>query len=190
MASPDRLPPPGAGAAAGAGPGVASLTHLDASGAARQVDVSDKAPSTREAVAEAVIRLPPRAWEALRAARLEKGDAIATARLAGIAAAKFTPFLIPLCHAIPLGGVAVEASCDDAASEVTFVATARTFGPTGVEMEAMTAAAVAGLTLYDMVKGVDKGAEVRGVRLLHKSGGKSGSWDAPPRDVPAPAGEE
>ncbi len=150
------------------------LTHLDASGAARMVDVGSKDVTVRTAVAEAVVTLSPHVQEALFSGSLPKGDAVAVVRIAAIMAAKRTPELVPLCHPIGLDSVevAVERIPDGARIEVTTSVAART----GVEMEAMTAAAVGAVALYDMVKGLDRSAEIAGVRLLSKTGGKSGEW--------------
>ena len=150
------------------------LTHVDAAGAARMVDVSGKQPSAREAVATAVFRTTAAVIDLLRRDGLPKGDALAVARIAGIMAAKRTPDLVPLCHPIALHGVTVDIEVADDAVEIT--ATARTADRTGVEMEALTSVAVAGLTLIDMVKAVDPRAAITDVRLLAKSGGKSGAW--------------
>jgi len=150
------------------------LTHVDATGAARMVDVSDKAPSAREAVATAVFRTTPAVIELLRTSGLAKGDALATARIAGIMAAKRTPDLIPLCHPIALSSVAVDLALRDDAVLIT--ATARTTDRTGVEMEALTAAAVCGLTLHDMVKAVDPAAVLTQLQVERKAGGKTGEW--------------
>lgn len=154
------------------------LTHADRAGRARMVDVSGKAVTERRAVAEARLILPARAFEALAANRLAKGDALATARLAGIMAAKRTGELIPLCHPLPLDHVDVRIDLEPASFGVRIVAEAAVSARTGVEMEAMTAAAIAALTIYDMCKGLDKGIVIETVRLLEKSGGKSGSWRA------------
>lgn len=150
------------------------LTHVDESGSARMVDVGDKAETRREATAECFVRMAPDTVSALRNATLAKGDALGVARVAGILAAKRTHELIPLCHPLPITSVAVEFEVGDAG--VRIEATARVTGKTGVEMEALTAAAVAGLTLIDMVKGVERGVFLESVRLLSKSGGKSGEW--------------
>lgn len=150
------------------------LTHVDESGSARMVDVGDKAETRREATAECFVRMAPDTVSALRNATLAKGDALGVARVAGILAAKRTHELIPLCHPLPITSVAVEFEVGDAG--VRIEATARVTGKTGVEMEALTAAAVAGLTLIDMVKGVEKGVFLESIRLLSKSGGKSGEW--------------
>ena len=150
------------------------LSHVDAGGAARMVDVTDKEPSARTAVATGTVRTTPEVVALLRRDGLPKGDALATARIAGIMGAKRTPDLVPLCHPIALSGVTVELECGDA--EVAIRATVRTTDRTGVEMEALTAVAVAGLTMIDMVKAVDPRASITDVRLLAKSGGKSGDW--------------
>jgi len=150
------------------------LTHVDEAGAARMVDVGGKAETRRTAVAECFVRMAPDTVKAIREATLAKGDALAVARVAGILAAKRTPELIPLCHPLPITSVAVEFEVGEAGVRVE--ATARVTGQTGVEMEALTAAAVAGLTLIDMVKGVEKGVSLESVRLLSKTGGRSGEW--------------
>ncbi len=150
------------------------LTHIDARGAARMVDVGHKAETRREASAECFVPMAPDTIQALRAAALAKGDALGMARVAGILAAKRTHELIPLCHPLPITSVAIEFEVGDTGVRVR--TTARVTGRTGVEMEALTAAAVAGLTLIDMVKGVDRGAYLERVRLLSKSGGRSGVW--------------
>jgi cyclic pyranopterin phosphate synthase len=155
------------------------LTHLDASGRARMVDVADKPATERRAVARALVRVAPATAQAVLDGDAPKGDVIAVARIAGIQAAKRTAELIPLCHPLALTFVGVEASVDPAAGEIELVAEARTTGPTGVEMEAMTAASVAALTVYDMVKGLERGAEIASVVLLEKSGGRSGVWRRP-----------
>ena len=155
------------------------LSHLDEHGAARMVDVSDKPETVREAKAEAFIVLSPEAYNAALSPDAPKGDVLATARLAGIMAAKRTSELIPLCHPIPLSSATVEFEPVDARSALRIVATMRTSAQTGVEMEALTAAAVAALTVYDMVKAIDRAAAIECIRLLAKSGGKSGSYAAP-----------
>ena len=154
-----------------------TLTHVDASGEARMVDVSDKAISTREAVATGVLRTTTEVADLLRQGRLPKGDALATARIAGIMAAKRTPDLVPLCHPIAISGVTVDLEVDEA--EVRIAARVRTADRTGVEMEALTAVAVAGLTLHDMVKAVDPAAVLDAVRVERKEGGKTGTWTRP-----------
>ncbi len=152
----------------------AELTHLDREGKARMVDVTEKSATSRRAVAESHIRLTKKTLNLLREGNLPKGNAVETARLAGVMAAKKTPDLIPLCHPLLLTHVDVEAK--EEKDGVRFVAAVRCSGSTGVEMEAMTAASVAALTLYDMVKAVEKGATIGSVRLLEKSGGKSGHY--------------
>ncbi|HUJ34160.1 MAG TPA: cyclic pyranopterin monophosphate synthase MoaC [Solirubrobacteraceae bacterium] len=155
---------------------MSDLTHLDSSGRARMVDVGGKAVSERRAVARAVVRVSPETARKVAAGDAPKGDVLGVARIAGIQAAKRTADLIPLCHPLPLAFAGVEASVDRQAGEITLVAEARTTGQTGVEMEAMTAASVAALTVYDMVKGLERGAEIAEVVLLEKSGGRSGHW--------------
>jgi cyclic pyranopterin phosphate synthase len=155
---------------------MAKLTHLDAKGTARMVDVSRKAPTAREAEAEAVIVMSPAAFKAVMSGSAKKGDVLATARIAGIMAAKKTPGLIPLCHPIALSKATVTFEPDAKHDAVRIRATARTTGPTGVEMEALTAVSIAALTIYDMIKAVDRGATIERVRLLSKSGGKSGRY--------------
>ncbi|WP_033400538.1 cyclic pyranopterin monophosphate synthase MoaC [Actinokineospora enzanensis] len=150
------------------------LSHVDAGGAARMVDVSGKPVTAREAVASGVLRTTAEVIALLRRDGLPKGDALATARIAGIMGAKRTPDLIPLCHPLPIAGVRVELELGEA--EVRVTATVRTTGQTGVEMEALTAVAVAGLTLHDMIKAVDPAAVLDAVRLDRKDGGKSGHW--------------
>ena len=152
------------------------LTHLDETGAARMVDVAGKPVTAREAVATGRITMSAEAAAAIRAGSVKKGDVLATARIAGIMAAKKTAELIPLCHPLPLTRVAVDLSPDEAG--VTVTATAATEGRTGVEMEALTAASVALLTLYDMAKALDKAMVIGDIRLLSKTGGKSGDWIA------------
>ncbi len=158
---------------------MSELTHLDESGRARMVDVGDKPVSERRAVARAVVRVSPRTAQAVLAGDAPKGDVLAVARIAGIQAAKRTAELIPLCHPLALTFVGVEGSIDPDPGRITLVAEVRTTGQTGVEMEAMTAASVAALTVYDMVKGLERGAEVAEVLLLEKSGGRSGLWTRP-----------
>ena len=150
------------------------LTHLDEHGAAHMVDVSDKDETRREATAQAVLRSRPDVVERLIAGDLPKGEALAVARIAAIQAAKQTSNLIPLCHPLPLSAVSVE--FEPAGDAVRIVVTVRTTGRTGVEMEALTAATVGALTLYDMVKGVDRAARITDAEVLAKSGGKSGDW--------------
>ncbi|MDQ2878659.1 MAG: cyclic pyranopterin monophosphate synthase MoaC [Pseudomonadota bacterium] len=156
---------------------MSDLTHLDDTGAARMVDVSGKPVTAREAVASGRIDMSPAAVAAIRGGAAAKGDVLAAARIAGIMAAKKTADLIPLCHPLPLTRVAVDLSLD--ARGVIATATAATDARTGVEMEAMTAVTVALLTIYDMAKAVDKAMVISGVRLIRKTGGKSGDWHAP-----------
>ena len=153
------------------------LSHVDRTGAARMVDVSGKEPSARTAVATGVLRTTAAVVDLLRRDGLPKGDALATARIAGIMGAKRTPDLVPLCHPIALSGVTVDLELDTA--QVRIRATVRTTDRTGVEMEALTAVAVAGLTLHDMVKAVDPAAVLDAVRVERKEGGKTGTWIRP-----------
>jgi cyclic pyranopterin phosphate synthase len=153
---------------------VVELTHIDSSGAARMVDVSGKDVTVREAVASGRFDTTPEVIALLRADGLPKGDALAVARIAGIAAAKRTPDLIPLCHPVALHGVTVDLEVGQSGIEI--VATVRTADRTGVEMEALTCVATAGLALYDMVKAVDRSAVLSEIRLLRKSGGRRGEW--------------
>ena len=153
------------------------LTHLDAAGAAHMVDVGAKRSTAREAVATGRITMTAAALAAIRDGAAAKGDVIAVARIAGIMAAKRTSDLIPLCHPLPLSRVAVDLAIDD--TGVVATATAATDGKTGVEMEALTAVSVALLTIYDMAKAIDKAMVIGEVRLLAKTGGKSGDWTAP-----------
>ena len=152
------------------------LTHLDATGAAHMVDVGGKAVTQRRAVATGRITMSPQAAAAIRAGSVKKGDVLAVARIAGIMAAKRTADLIPLCHPLPLTSVNIDLTLDD--SGVTATATAATDAKTGVEMEALTAATIALLTVYDMAKALDKTMTIGDVRLLSKTGGKSGDWTA------------
>ncbi|MBB0969941.1 bifunctional molybdenum cofactor biosynthesis protein MoaC/MoaB, partial [Dietzia aerolata] len=152
------------------------LTHLDAEGRVRMVDVGDKAVTTRTATAEGIFRTRPDVVTMVAGDALGKADVLATARLAGIGAAKKTSELIPLCHQIPLNSVKVHFDLDADAGAIHVSATAKTTGKTGVEMEALTAVSVAGLTLHDMVKAVDPLATMDGVRLAAKTGGKRGNW--------------
>ena len=153
------------------------LTHVDASGNARMVDVSQKRVTIREATASGRLRTTSEVIELLRQNGLPKGDALAVARVAGIAGAKRTPDLVPLCHPVALHAVTVELAVRDDSVEIT--ATTRTADRTGVEMEAITAVVAAALTLYDMVKAVDRAAQLTDIRLVHKSGGRSGEWNRP-----------
>jgi cyclic pyranopterin phosphate synthase len=156
---------------------MSKLTHLDESGAAHMVDVSAKADTVREAVAEGRINMSAEALSAIRDGTAKKGDVLATARIAGIMAAKKTSDLIPLCHPLALTSVTVDFDFEDNGIRAT--STARLTGKTGVEMEAITATSIALLTIYDMAKAVDKAMVISGVRLLSKTGGKSGDWQAP-----------
>ena len=152
------------------------LSHLDEHGQARMVDVGSKPQTERRAVARAIVRVSPDTASVIEAGDAPKGDVLGTARIAGIQAAKRTAELIPLCHPLALTFVGVEGAIDLAQGAITLTAEARTTGPTGVEMEALTAAAVAALTVYDMVKGVERGAVIEEVALLEKAGGRSGEW--------------
>jgi cyclic pyranopterin phosphate synthase len=156
---------------------VSDLTHLDETGRARMVDVGDKPSTDRRAVARAVVRVTPETAALVAAGNAPKGDVLSVARIAGIQGGKRTSELIPLCHPLALSFLGVEASIDVDAGEITILAEARTTGPTGVEMEALTAASVAALTVYDMVKGVQRGAEIVSIALESKSGGRSGDWN-------------
>jgi cyclic pyranopterin phosphate synthase len=153
------------------------LTHVDEAGAARMVDVSAKAVSVRRAVAAGRVDTTPQVIALLRGDGVPKGDALGVARLAGIMGAKKTPEIVPLCHPIGLHGVTVDLEITDTAVEIT--ATTRTADRTGVEMEALTAVATAGLALIDMIKAVDPAASIENVRVLRKEGGKSGDWVRP-----------
>lgn len=153
-----------------------TLTHFDADGQAHMVDVGEKSETRRVAVAAGRIRMQPATFEMVRSGSAKKGDVLGIARIAAIQAAKRTSELIPLCHPIPLTRVAVEFELDEAASTLACTVTAETVGRTGVEMEALTAASVALLTIYDMCKAADRGMVIDAVRLLEKKGGKSGHW--------------
>ena len=152
------------------------LTHLDESGHARMVDVTGKAPTVRSATARGLVSCSPEVVAALRGGAVPKGDVLAVARIAGIAAAKRTPDLLPLAHVIGVHGVTVDLEITDAGVGIT--ATVRTADRTGVEMEALTAVAVAALAVVDMVKSLDRATSIRDVRLVAKSGGRSGDWSA------------
>ena len=162
---------------------MSELSHVDSAGAARMVDVSAKDASARVAVATGVLRTTAEVVGLLRRDGLPKGDALATARIAGIMGAKRTPDLVPLCHPIAITGVKLDLQLADEAVHIT--ATVKTTDRTGVEMEALTAVAVAGLTLHDMVKAVDPAAVLDAVQVERKTGGKTGTWSRPPAD-PAP----
>ena len=157
---------------------MAKLTHLGASGEANMVDVGAKAETVRTAVAEGSVTMKPATLAAILAGDAKKGDVIGTARIAGIMAAKKTHELIPLCHPLGLEKVSVDISPDEALPGLRVVATARVTGKTGVEMEALTAASVACLTIYDMAKAIDKAMVLTGIRLIEKTGGKSGDYRA------------
>jgi cyclic pyranopterin phosphate synthase len=152
------------------------LTHVDETGRARMVDVSGKNPSARVAIATGAIRMAATTLDAIRTNSLKKGDVLSVARVAGIMAAKKTSELIPLCHPIALTDIGVEFTLDDSLPGVRVQSLARTMERTGVEMEALTAAAVALLTIYDMAKALDRGMTITSVALLEKSGGASGDW--------------
>jgi cyclic pyranopterin phosphate synthase len=155
---------------------VPDLPHLDEQGRARMVDVGAKPATDRCAVARASVRVSPETAQRVQHGNAPKGDVIATARIAGIQAGKRTSELIPLCHPLSLSYLAVDGAIDTEAGTITLTAEARTTGPTGVEMEALTAVSVAALTVYDMVKGIERGATISEVVLLEKSGGRSGHW--------------
>ncbi len=163
------------------------LTHLDEKGAARMVDVSEKSVTEREATAQAVITMSAEAFAAVTSGTAKKGDVLAAARIAGIMAAKKTSELIPLCHPIALTKANVDFEPDAERNAIRILASAKTSGQTGVEMEALTAASIAALTIYDMIKAVDKAAAIEGVKLLAKSGGKSGDFAAEPAKAEKPA---
>lgn len=158
---------------------MSELSHLDAQGAAQMVDVSTKPDSVREAVAEGFVDMIPQVIAAIRAGDIKKGDVLGTARIAAIMAAKRTSDLIPLCHPLPIAAVSVDFAY--VASGIRVETRVRTTGKTGVEMEALTAASIALLTIYDMAKALDKAMAIGPVRLLAKSGGKSGDWVVEPR---------
>tara|TARA_B110000261_G_C12942682_1_gene301103 strand:- start:307 stop:789 length:483 start_codon:yes stop_codon:yes gene_type:complete len=155
---------------------MSKLTHLDEAGHARMVDVSDKAETSRMARATATVQLTQNTMDLLIEGNLKKGDALGVARVAGIMGAKKTSELIPLCHPLPITKVTIDLDPDQASNQVLIAATVKTKGQTGVEMEALTAAATAALTLYDMLKAVDKGIVITAIQLDEKQGGKSGLW--------------
>ena len=154
------------------------LTHIGADGAARMVDVSDKAATDRVAIAEGRVRMAAPTLTTILSGDAKKGDVIGAARIAGIMAAKKTSDLIPLCHPVALTKVLVDITPDQALPGLAVRAEARCFGQTGVEMEALTAVSVACLTIYDMAKAIDRGMSIEGIRLIEKRGGKSGEWRA------------
>jgi len=155
------------------------LTHLDDSGQAAMVDVSDKPDTERSATATGSVHMQPETLRLIREGNLKKGDVLAVARIAGIMGAKRTSELIPLCHPIPLTKISVELTIDEDASAIHITATARTTGKTGVEMEALTAVSIAALTIYDMAKAADRGMQIGNIRLLEKRGGVHGDYVAP-----------
>lgn len=154
------------------------LTHIDADGNATMVDVSDKDITGRVAIAEGRIKMEKETLELIKSGEIAKGDVLSVARLAGIMAAKRTADLIPLCHPLALNKVSVEFEIDDADTAIKIIGTAKVSGRTGVEMEALTAVSVTALTIYDMAKAVDRSMMISDIRLVHKSGGKSGTYDA------------
>lgn len=154
------------------------LTHMDEQGRPRMVDVTEKAETRRTASAEGWIRMDPEAFDAIRSRQTAKGDVLQVARIAAITGGKRTSDLIPLCHALPGVSLTVEVTSDPDLPGVRIEAEAKVSGQTGVEMEALTAVSIGLLTVYDMVKALDRGMEIGGVRLLSKTGGKSGSWSA------------
>ena len=156
----------------------AKLTHIGASGEAHMVDVGEKAETTRVAVAEGFVKMKPETLDLIREGNAKKGDVIGTARLAGIMAAKQTSNLIPLCHPLLLTKILVDITEDDTLPGLRVQATVKLSGKTGVEMEALTAVSIACLTIYDMAKAADKGMEIGSIRLLEKTGGKSGHYKA------------
>lgn len=156
-----------------------ALTHFDADGRPRMVDVSDKPATARTATASGFVRMNPEALSLARSGRAKKGDACAVAELAGVIGAKKTSDLIPLCHPLALSGVKLETEIDEAESGVRITARVKTSGPTGVEMEALTAVSLACLTLYDMLKAVDRSMSIEKIMLTEKSGGKSGDFSQP-----------
>jgi cyclic pyranopterin monophosphate synthase len=162
------------------GDSATQLTHLDEAGRARMVDVGEKPSTERRAAARAVVKISPATAQAVLAGDAPKGDVLGVARIAGIQAAKRTSELIPLCHPLALSFVGVEATVDETSGHIALTAEVRTTGPTGVEMEALTAASVAALTIYDMIKGIERGAEITEIVLLEKSGGRSGQWRRQP----------
>jgi len=159
---------------------VSDLTHFDADGRAVMVDVSDKAETDRIAVARGSVTMAPETLERIRQGTITKGDVLSIARLAGIMGAKRTPDLIPLCHPLSLSSVKLELTLVPERNAVEIEATCKLKGRTGVEMEALTAVSVAALTIYDMVKAIDRAMVIGEIRLVHKSGGKSGTWEAAP----------
>lgn len=151
------------------------LTHIDASGRPRMVDVTEKPDTHREAVAKGIVRMQASTFELLKKGKMTKGDVLAVAQLAGIMAAKQTPSLIPLCHPVLIGNTKIEFSLDEKNSTIEITTTVESVGKTGVEMEALTATAATALTIYDMCKAVERGIRIENIRLIRKSGGKSGT---------------
>lgn len=154
------------------------LTHIDAEGKANMVDVSEKAETERSAVAACLVIMKPETLQLIKEGGAKKGDVLSVARLAGIMAAKRTADLIPLCHPLALSKVSIELNCLDDKPAIEVIASAKLIGRTGVEMEALTAASIAALTIYDMVKAVDRGLTITDLRLVKKTGGKSGTYEA------------
>jgi cyclic pyranopterin phosphate synthase len=169
---------------------MARLTHIDRGGAARMVDVSEKAATERVAVAAGFVRMSAATLDLVLSGEAKKGDVLGAARIAGIMAAKKTPDLIPLCHRLAITKAEIDIAADRAAGGLAVRATVKVTGQTGVEMEALTAAAVACLTIYDMVKAVERGVAIENIRLVEKRGGKSGHYRAPPPYPPPQAGED
>ncbi|HEY81770.1 MAG TPA: cyclic pyranopterin monophosphate synthase MoaC [Dehalococcoidia bacterium] len=151
------------------------LTHIDESGRPRMVDITAKPDTHREAVAKGLVRMQPATLEIIKKSQMAKGDVLSVAQLAGIMAAKQTPNLIPLCHPILIGDIKIEFNTNDKESSIEITTTVESVGKTGVEMEALTATTVAALTIYDMCKAVDRGMRIENIRLVRKSGGKSGT---------------
>ncbi len=151
------------------------LTHMDESGRPKMVDITEKPDTHRQAVARGLVRMQPDTLELIKKGRMAKGDVLSVAQLAGIMAAKQTPDLIPLCHPLLIGDVGIEFNIDEKESTVEITTSVESTGKTGVEMEALTATAVAALTIYDMCKAVDRGMRIENIRLVRKSGGKSGT---------------
>jgi cyclic pyranopterin monophosphate synthase len=158
------------------------LTHMDEAGRARMVDVGDKEETARVGVAEAVVRMRPETLELVKAGRIKKGDVLAVAQVAGVMGAKKTPDLIPMCHPLQITAVDFDFRIDERESTITVQAAVKTFGRTGVEMEALTGVAAAALTIYDMCKAVDKGMVIEDISLVAKSGGRSGRYERPAKD--------
>ena len=150
------------------------LTHIDAQGRPRMVDVSQKPDTQREAIAKGVVRMRASTFDLIKKGEIAKGDVLAVAQLAGIMAAKQTSHIIPLCHPVLIGDIKIEFGLDEKNSAVEITAAVKSIGKTGVEMEALTATAIAALTIYDMCKAVDRGIKIENIRLIRKSGGKSG----------------